>query len=336
MRGIRLLACAWLALVFLGAGVGPGWALVINPIFDASVRERADFPAVQAAFAAAAAGYTRVLGGNATINVQVSFGRVGTTLLPSSALGASVDPLYGYFSYAQVRGWLGAAAGSAFDQVAVASLGASSPAGNRFVVPRGQAKALGLVAPDLAGVDGYIGFGTGRVWDFDPLNGITAGSYDFTAVAAHEIAHVLGRMTGLRSAAPGYATPFDLFRCSGGVRSFSYVAAANFSIDGCATSLGAFNVAGSGDRADWASGVNAADVQNAYLLAGRVSGLSAADVIALDVLGWGNLSGVSWATPGTQLVVMNLVEVEVPEPAPVAVFLLGVAGLGLVRVRRGR
>ena len=323
--------------VAMCAGGLPARALVINPLFDSSVNTRADAAQIRSAFAAAAQAYTSMLDGNATINIQVSFGRVAGTALPSTALGASYDPLYGYFTYGQVVSWLGASATTSYDRTAVANLGVSSAAGNRFVVPRAEAKALGLIAGNATGIDGYIGFGATRVWDYTPGDGIAANAYDFTAVAAHEIAEVLGRISGLKSATPSYATAFDLFRCAGGVGSFSYAAAAYFAFDGCRTNWSNFNYSGSGDRGDWAGTTDVLDVQNAYLQPGRVGRLTQADILALDVIGWGNRTeAMQGGTAPAAFVAMNLVE-DVPEPAPLAVLGVGLVGLGVVRrVRRGR
>ena len=59
---------------------------------------------------------------------------------------------------------------------------------------------------------------------------------------------MLGHFSGLGD---GYATAFDLFRCSGGASSFTS-GPSYFSIDGCKTNLANFNSTGSGDRDDWA------------------------------------------------------------------------------------
>lgn len=327
--------------VVLGAAlcVGglPARALVINPIFDGTVNSRADAGQIRSAFAAAALAYTSMLDGNATINIQVSFGRVAGTALPSTALGASYDPLYGYFTYGQVVAWLGARATTSYDRTAIANLGANSVAGNRFVVPRAEAKALGLIAGNAAGIDGYIGFGATRVWDYAPGDGIAANAYDFTAVAAHEIAEVLGRISGLKSATPDYATPFDLFRCAGGVGSFSYAASAYFAFDGCRTNWSNFNYSGGGDRGDWAGATDPLDVQNAFFQPGRVGRLTQADILALDVIGWGNRTeAMQGGAAPAGYAALNLVQ-DIPEPTPLAVLGVGLVGLGVLRrVSRAR
>lgn len=322
--------------VSLCASALPAWALVINPVFDSTVTSRGDAAQIRSAFSAAALAYTSMLDGNATINIQVSFGRVAGTALPSSALGASYDPLYGYFTYGQIKSWLGNAATTSYDRTAIANLDASAAAGNRFVIPRAEAKALGLIAGNATGIDGYIGFGATRAWDYAPGDGIAANAYDFTAVAAHEIAEVLGRISGLKSSTPSYATPFDLFRCAMGVESFSFSAAAYFAFDGCRTNWSNFNYSGSGDRGDWAGTTDPLDVQNAFFQAGRVGRLTQADILALDVIGWGNRTeAMQGGTAPIGFVALNLVQ-DVPEPVPLALLGVGLVGLGLVRVRRAR
>ena len=110
------------------------------------------------------------------------------------------------------------------DQLAYATLPATAPAGEtRFVLTTAQAKALGLVTP-VGGLDGSVGFsGPTSRFDFDRSDGISPGQYDFVGVAEHEISEILGRISGLSSDDPHYATAYDLFRFSGtGTRSFSY------------------------------------------------------------------------------------------------------------------
>ena len=59
-----------------------------------------------------------------------------------------------------------------------------------------NAKALGFnVAPGT--VDASITFSSDFAFDFDPTNGITAGTSDFLGVAIHEMGHALGFVSGV-------------------------------------------------------------------------------------------------------------------------------------------
>src|SRR5436853_266296 len=85
-----------------------------------------------------------------------------------------------------------AAACAAALATAVKSLPATAPAGpTRYVIPSSEAKALGLISPTQGSTDGSIGFaGSSLGYDYNPADGVTAGTYDFDAVAAHELAEV--------------------------------------------------------------------------------------------------------------------------------------------------
>jgi len=109
-------------------------------------------------------------------------------------------------------------------------------------------------------------------WDFSPTGGDTAGTYDFQALAAHEISEVLAGTTGLDSTKPNYATMFDLLRYSAPHVSVSRTPRPLFLVNGGVTNLGQFNITGGGDRSDL-NGI-AGDAQDAYLSTGDVYGLS--------------------------------------------------------------
>jgi hypothetical protein len=72
---------------------------------------------------------------------------------------------------------------------------------NNIQINTAQVKALGLnpiyAANNPGGRDGSVSFSTLFAWDFDPTDGITAGTIDFVGVAAHEIGHALGFRSGV-------------------------------------------------------------------------------------------------------------------------------------------
>ncbi len=331
--GFRL-AVGLLTLAVLGlAEAGPALALQFNVTYDSSVTSRSDYSQIKSAFGQATDAWSNVLTDNVTLNLRVSFGSVGGYVLGPSTLGGSLDALYGYFGYQQMKSWLSSDASSSDDKTAVNSLpAASSVAGNTFVLASAQAKALGLVSGKNTAFDGYIGFGSATKYDYDRSNGISAGYFDFVGLAEHEMAHVLGLFSGLGD---GYATAFDLFRCSGGASSFTG-GPSSFSIDGCKTSLATFNSTGSGDRDDWASGPTSTDIRGAYLYPGVQYAISAADLTALDVIGWGTKSASSGGFSISLPNFSNIGRAVAAVPEASTLTLLGVGLLGAWVMRRLR
>jgi hypothetical protein len=263
--------------------------------------------------------------------------------LPSGDVSSSLDNLSGPYSYSSVVSYLTAASKAnpldATLATAVSHLPKTDPTKlNQFEIPYAEAEAIGLLPSSLPIADGYIGFSSIANFDFNPVGGVTAGDYDFEGLAEHEIEEVMGRITGLQSTSPKWATPFDLYRYSAASKSsFSYNAATYFSINGGVTNLGDFNYTGNGDRSDWLSLAGASDLQDAYFTTGKAFSLSSADLIALDALGWG-----VYKTPTSSLSVgpSTLSPIggalsAVPEPATWAIMVLGIGWIGAV-LRRTR
>ena len=317
----------------------PARAMVINPIYDSSITGLSNASVIEAAFNTVARDYASLFSTPATVNIAVSWGSIGGSALPSNAVGASLTSLYGYYTYAQVKSYLTEASRNAPSNTALASavanLPASAPAGlSRYAIPAAEAKALGIVPSTGSARDASIGF-AGRTlgFDFNPADGITSGTFDFQAVAAHELDEVLGRISGLSGRTPSFRTPFDLFRYSApGVLSFSYASAAYFSLDGGRTSLGAFNNASAGDRSDLLTLPGSRDIQDAFISPGQRGNLTASDLAGLDALGWGGANIGNTNTSAPTLVAFALA--SVPEPASFAVLGAGLLAIGLRRARK--
>src|ERR1035437_2646234 len=92
-------------------------------------------------------------------------------------------------------------------------------------------------------------------------------------------------MDGHFSGGSGYS-PLDLFHYSApGVRDFSGTTPGYFSINGGQTNLNNFNTNPGGDFGDWASSAGN-DSALAYASPGVVMPFTAADLTAMDVIGW--------------------------------------------------
>ncbi|GAO39404.1 hypothetical protein SCH01S_29_00920 [Sphingomonas changbaiensis NBRC 104936] len=319
----------------------PASALVIRPIYDSSITSLSNSAQIQSAFNTIANDYAKSFVSPVTVNVGVSWGKVAGSPLPSTAVGASSNNLYGYFNYSQVKSYLTRASQSNPSDTSLATALRSMPASltsgpTNFAITSANAKALGIVSGTQSSPDAYIGFaGSPSGYAFTPSQ-TTASVYDFQAVAAHELAEVLGRISGVDNGS--WRSPLDLFRYSApGVLSYNYNQASYFSIDGGRTRLATFNNSSTGgDRGDWLTTSATHDVSDAFISKGQRKNLTAVDLTALDVLGWGgsNLgnSGASAQTPAFYLISGP----AVPEPATWAMMLGGFGLLGMAVRRRKR
>jgi hypothetical protein len=185
-------------------------------------------------------------------------------------------------------------------------------------VSNANAKALGLLAGNNAASDASISFSTLFTWDFDPTNGITGGAFDFVGVAAHEIGHAMGFLSGVDildiNSPPvngpfaenlfTYVSPLDLFRystLSDANNAIDWTAdtrAKYFSIDGGTTVGPGFSTGrnfGDGQQAShWKDGLGLG-LLDPTAGAGQLLAISANDTTAFDVIGWNRLQ-----TPGPQ------------------------------------
>jgi hypothetical protein len=182
------------------------------------------------AFRKAANYWNTVLTNNVTINVEIGFAALSAGVLGStgsSSTGANVTDIYSSLratgttqldaiakanlfplnadgslkfttNAARFAGGVGAQTNATF-------VDNNSSVNNKvFDVNTANARALGLAvdgsnqcSTTLANADACITFSNTFNFDFDPTNGLSAGAYDFVAVATHELGHALGFVSGV-------------------------------------------------------------------------------------------------------------------------------------------
>ena len=269
----------------------------INIVFDASVANApADFTKTVLAVANY---YATTFGDSATLNLNVGYGEVAGSALPSGALGASSTYLAS-LGYSTLVNALKGDASSAADSSAVATLGADPTHGlGHYWVSTAEAKALGFSVG--SGSDGSIGFSSSSNFFYDSTHTlpVPTGAYDFYATVAHEFSEVMGRMLLAGERIGPYRNSYsalDLFHyASKGVRDLLGTKAGYFSVDKGVTHLQNFNTNSAGDYGDWSS-AKGVDAFNAFATIGKVAPISSADLTALDVIGWNGASGGTTTT----------------------------------------
>ena len=206
-----------------------------------------------------------------TVNIAVGYGEIkGIPITDGSSQGTQAAGIF--VSYSDLRAQLAADETSATDITAVNSLpDAASVNGSTEVgVYTAQEKALGYLAGNDPGVDGYVGFAT------------SFPTSDLVGAALHEITHSMGRYND--------ESLMALYRFSSpGVRVLDGSAPGSgtyFSLDGGATHLADFGV--TGDTSDWlnppASNLTPNDPFDQ--IGPSQPTLTAADLQMLDVLGY--------------------------------------------------
>ncbi len=233
--------------------VGSAGGLQFNLIWDASVSSAP--AAFMSDVVAAAQLYASEFSNREVINVQVGFGEVGGTRLPSGALAASMSNGY-LTNYTTIYNALKQdASWSSYQATADASLTSADPThGGRFFVTSAEAKALGLVSGTGTGIDGYIGLSSGSAFSYNQ-NSVGATQYDAIGAIEHELSEVMGRVGSVGSLfGSNIYTPLDLFRYSGASVRDLVAGPGYFSIDGGKTNLGTYNnPKNGGDASDWIS-----------------------------------------------------------------------------------
>src|ERR1700722_11333143 len=150
----------------------------INVTFDSSVS------AAPAGFTSAINYVVNILDAaftnNVTLNIDVGWGEIDGSSLSGDDLGKSEESSAPAYSYSTIKSALLANEPSALQQAAYATLPSADPtSGGNFDIGSADAKALGLIAGNAPGIDGWVGFSSSTDWSFEPNVKPTGGAYDF-------------------------------------------------------------------------------------------------------------------------------------------------------------
>jgi len=289
-----------LVLAMTAIGSYSAQAITINGNFDSSITGLSNAGAVESDINALLTYYDNEITTDITVNITFSN--------MNSGLGASNTDFY-QDTYSDYLAHLTATASSdAIDTAALAKLTSNPYTGATVDFSSANGRAVGLDTP--AGEDGHVYLNTGLC--FTTHNSPVGGKYDLYSITAHEVDEVLGTSSGVG----GDFQDTDLFRYDGsGNRSFtsSQSVHAYFSVDGT-TSIDEYNQYNrtNGDYGDWIVH-NPSQVQDWRGTTGETINPGPGEIGLLDAIGY-NMQAV-------------------PEPAPIAVFGLGMVAL-LIRRRK--
>jgi hypothetical protein len=202
-----------------GAGLGLG-------AFDVVIQPGAGLAGNAAALAAwdrAAASWEAIIADPITVTIAADLVDIGEP----GVLGQT-DPVLFLGDVDEIRDAMAAAAGAEPDDGIVDALPTAaqlrlllapgSAFNGEMVATKANLKALGFTGLDAqAGArDASIVFNAGFAFDFDHSDGTTPGTVDFESVAAHELGHALGFISGVDFLDGGSVVatpmPLDLFR----------------------------------------------------------------------------------------------------------------------------
>lgn len=330
-------------------------------------------------FKIAASYWESVLTNNVTLTFNVGFAALGPNILGGTLTQRYVVDIPSY------QGALAATASSALDASVVAHLAPLSSKGSVTAIvpayvtpatkdgvaengvriaPNGSAIASNVVISSanlkafgvaVGAPDAQIQFSSTFAFDFNPLDGIQSGTYDFIGVAIHEMGHALGFLSGadtfdynvgsgFKPDDYAFATTADLFRYTGeGSLNWAFDQPAYFSIDGGTTVFqgDAYFSTGETHGDEWQAShwkanntcSNFVGVMNPYTCGGLMDEVTAADLAMFDAIGWNTNVDVlanggykattadvfkSWVAAGN----------AVPEPESWTMLILGFGAIG--------